>query len=121
MPVFGSPTAATSGTTRPPWALYRFASLAGTTSCWYQGSRNTWLVPPPAPYRKSPGGRGAQTPEPRTDFPVLQPVSNSRWFTRSTASDVPPTAVTSGLLAGDSAVGIPLLAVDPSPSSPEEK
>ena len=54
---------------------------------------------------------------------VLHPVSNSRWFLAPTASDVPPTAVTSGLLAGKSTVGamVPSSWMDSSPLSPEEK
>src|SRR5215468_7106837 len=107
MPVVGSPTADTSGTTRPPCGLYRLAKEVGTTPCWYQGSANTRLVPPPPPYQKSPGGSGVQAAPSSEDSPVLQPVSNTRWFAEFTASDVPPTAVTSVLLAGASTVGVP--------------
>src|SRR4051812_36048084 len=50
MPVFGSPTAEMSGTTRPA-VPHRVARDAGTTFCWYHGSAKMRLVPPPEPYR----------------------------------------------------------------------
>ncbi len=53
---------------------------------------------------------------------MLQPVSQLRLLFFPIAMLVPPTAVTSGSLAGASAVGAPVgEALEPSPLSPEEK
>src|SRR3954452_2608761 len=121
MPVFGSPRAATSGSARPPDAEYRFAMDAGTTPRWYAGWEKTRLVPPPPPYRWSPGGVGDQAPLVSVEREVLHPVSKVRLSFLPTPSAVPPTAVTRGLLAGAWTVGTPLLSTAPSPESPEEK
>jgi len=53
-----------------------------------------------------PGAAGSQAPLVSTDFEVLQPVSKVRVLVLLTASEVPPTAVTSGLLAGDWTVDV---------------
>src|SRR5689334_6653082 len=98
MPVVGSPSIATSGTTRPPCLMPSVPKYlerdAGTTPCWYHGSRNTLLVPPPPPYSQAPGGRGAHLPSVRTLLPVPHPVSHRYWLSEPTARLVPPTAVT---------------------------
>src|SRR5215475_5337680 len=124
MPVVGSPSAAMSGTTRAGAPL-RFAIEPGTTFAWYDGCANRWLVPPPDPYRYAPGGVGANAPSlPSVDFAVSQPVSNRYWLLEPTPSDVPPTAVTHGLDAGQSGVAAAAFAGLPpvsSPLSPDEK
>src|SRR5580658_6093183 len=88
------------------------------------------LTPPPAPKYQSPGGPGTyETPASgappsgtsRSLIAVSQPDSNDRTPVDPSASDVPPTAVTSASEAGKSTVGVPELFVDSSPLSPEAK
>ena len=55
-------------------------------------------------------------------FAVSQPTSKSRVLSCATPSEVPPTAVTKGLEAGQSGVGVaPATPPVSSPLSPEEK
>src|SRR5690242_15389482 len=115
MPVVGSPTIATSGSTRPPVgrpSLPKYIDReVGTTPCWYHGSGNTVLVPPPPPYSHERGapGYGDHAPPVSTDLPVPQPVSNSRWLSLPTPRLVPPTAVTNGSSPGKSACRLPMV------------
>ena len=51
IPVPGSPTADTSGTTRCGDRAYRVDKDDGTTPRWYHGCGKIRLVPPPAAYR----------------------------------------------------------------------
>src|SRR3954451_12325058 len=71
MPVFGSPTMATSGTTRPG-VPQRLARSLPTTPCWYDGSAKSRLVPPPPPYWKTGGPHALPA---SGAFSVPQPVS----------------------------------------------
>src|SRR5436190_22115499 len=131
IPVLGSPTAETSGTTRAGVVDQRVASADGTTPTWYGGSAKSRLVPPPEPYRyvsdaHQPLADASRNPSQLRRLRVVpQPVSN--WYAVGSAavpsaSVVPPTAVTHGLEAGQSAVA---LAAGPpsvsSPASPDEK
>ena len=73
---------------------------------------------------KLPGGVGLQAPLTRLLRPVSQPVSNRYCPLAPTPSEVPPTAVTHGLDAGQSGVADAALAGSPpvsSPLSPDEK
>src|SRR5690242_5847370 len=98
MPVFGSPTADTSGTTRMAVPPYLRAIESGTTPAWYAGCGKSRLVPPPLPYwNDGPVQAGAPPLVVRVLRPVSHPSSNSRVLLRVTPSDVPPTAVTHGL------------------------
>src|SRR3954451_18639906 len=124
MPVFGSPSAETSGTARIGFPPYVREMALGTTPAWNDGWGNSLLVPPPEPlvYARSPQAGWPVlflTSELR---PVSQPSSKSRVFEAVTPMDVPPTAVTQGLDAGQSGVGVAVGSPKvSSPKSPLEK
>src|SRR4051812_46624545 len=116
MPVLGSPSIATSGTTRPG-VPQRVARSLPTTPCWEGGSANSRLVPPPPPNWNT-GVPHALPASGARNAP--QPVSPRYPSDCVTPSDVPPTAVTHGLDAGQSTDATPRFATS-SPESPEEK